>query len=134
MAAPLFDGGRRAAAVERRRAEVEALVAGVGRTLLAAMGEVEDALARIDRGQARVVGLEEEQAVARTLVEEAEARYAGGLSDYLPVVTAIRSAQAADRAVVSARRELLSQHVALYRALGGGLSPVAPRGLDEERR
>jgi NodT family efflux transporter outer membrane factor (OMF) lipoprotein len=134
LAAPLFDGGRRAAAVERRRAEVEAVVAVLGRTLLTAMGEVEDALVRIDRGQARVVALEEEQAVARTLVEEAEARYAGGLSDYLPVVTAIRSAQAADRAVVSARRELLSQHVALYRALGGGLSPVAPRGLDEERR
>ncbi|MCB9542253.1 MAG: efflux transporter outer membrane subunit [Myxococcales bacterium] len=134
LAGPIFDGGRRAAAVERRRAEVRAAIADLGQTLLTAMSEVEDALARIDRGFARVEALEAERAVAHTLVEEAEARYTGGLSDYLPVVTAIRSAQAADRAVLSARRELLVQHVALYRALGGGLTPAAPPGRDEERR
>lgn len=128
VAAPLIDGGRRSAVVERREAEVELAVAELGEALLGAMGEVEDALIRIDRGVARIEALEAEREVAYALVDEAEARYAAGLSDYLPVVTAIRSAQAADRSMVQARGALLVQHVALYRALGGGFSPAALEG------
>ena len=46
-----------------------------------------------------------------------------GLSSYLPVLTALVGMQEAERSELSARRQLLSHRIQLYRALGGGIEP-----------
>jgi outer membrane protein TolC len=52
-------------------------------------------------------------------VEGTRWRYAQGITDYLPVLTAVRELQAAQRELLSRRRELVSLRVQLFRALGG---------------
>lgn len=126
IAGPLFDGGRRAAVVEQREATVREALAAFGQSLLVALGEVEGALVAIEHARARLDVLAAELASSTALVDEAEARYLAGLGDYLPVVTAIRAQQAAERALLAARVELLRLHVTLHRALGGGFAPAPP--------
>lgn len=127
IAGPLIDGGRRAAVVEQQRAMVREGLAALGQAWLVALAEVEGALVAIGESAARLEILEAERRSAAQLVEEAEARYLAGLGDYLPVVTAIRGAQAAERALLAARVERLRLHVTLRRALGGGFEPARPR-------
>lgn len=126
VAGPIFDGGRRAAVVEQRRATVREALAALGQAWLVALGEVEGALVALEQSALRVATIEAERQTAAQLVEEAEARYLAGLGDYLPVVTAVRGEQAAERALLAARVERLRLHVALYRALGGGFEPARP--------
>lgn len=126
VAGPLIDGGRRAAVVEQRRATVREALAGLGQAWLVALGEVEGALVALEQAALRVATLDAERQSAAQLVEEAEARYLAGLGDYLPVVSAVRGEQAAERALLAARVERLRLHVALNRALGGGFEPARP--------
>ncbi len=119
LTAPLFDGGRLAAEQDRTEAVMKELVAGYGQTLLVAMREVEDALVQEDAQMRHLVHLETQTEVASAALREARGRYAAGLSDYLPVLTALTSHQAAQRSELSARRLLLSHRIQLHRALGG---------------
>ena len=88
---PLFNGGRLDANVDVARASYDATVANYRRVVLVAMQEVEDgitglaALARADR-QARVA-----VETARRVLELATARYEGGATTYLDVITAQQS-------------------------------------------
>ena len=120
LSAPLLDGGRRAAEVERRRAMLREQLAAYGQALLAALSEVESAL-RGERGQKEYLSAARAQVeAARLALSEARDRYVRGLSDYLPVLTAVRSVQQSELAVVSARRAILAERVRLHVALGGG--------------
>ena len=116
---PLLDGGRRRAEVERRRALADEYLLAYRDTVLTACHEVQDTLTT-ERWRARyVAGLEHELAVARETLDESRRRYLKGLSDYLPVLTALLSTHRTERLLVSARANLLVNRVALYRALGG---------------
>jgi multidrug efflux system outer membrane protein len=67
-------------------------------------------------------------------LREASQRYRKALNDYLPVLAALERTQELTRSLVTARRDLLTFRVNLYRALGGTwteqLEP-APRLSDE---
>ncbi len=117
--APLFEGGRIQAEVDRNRAVKLERLQAFGKTFLQALGEVEDALARERRQRDYLAALEGQLEAARSNLEEARRRYFHGLNDYLPVLTALSSFQQAQRAMITAKRELLSYRVQLYRALGG---------------
>ena len=52
-------------------------------------------------------------------VDAAQARYRQGLSDFLPVLSAIAMHQGAEAALLDARRQLISHRIQLHRALGG---------------
>ena len=120
LTAPLLDGGRRRAAVDAAKAEVEETVAAFGEVLLAAVGEVEDALAREETLRRHLDGLAAELAAAQRTLGEARSRYRSGLDDYLPVLTALLSVQSLERDILDRRTELILARVDLYRALGGG--------------
>ncbi|MBN2430625.1 MAG: efflux transporter outer membrane subunit [Acidobacteria bacterium] len=119
LTAPLFDGNRRKAEVERNEARVAELINAYGSVLLQAVREVEDALTQEEsqRQQLRDLGVQLE--LARSSLVRARARYANGLSDYLPVLTALQSQQQLERSIISARRQLISYRIQIYRALGG---------------
>lgn len=119
LVAPLFDGGRRSAEVDRSRAAVEERVWTFGKALLNAFKEVEDALVRERRQAEHLAALEVQISEARQTLDEARRRYAQGLIDYLPVLTALAGTHQAEQQKLSAQRQLLSYRVQLHRALGG---------------
>lgn len=117
--APVFDGGRRRAEVEFRRARLEELLSAFSQVYLVAVEEVETAILQERKGAERVARLEAQLAIAQQLLTETKNRYSQGLTDYLPVLAAVVTVQNLERALITSRRDLLSFRVALYRALGG---------------
>lgn len=119
LTGPLFDGGRRAAEVDRNRAVLEERLATYGSTILTALEEVENALVNEERQGELIDALERQLAAGRDTLAQARLQYANGLTDYLPVLAALTEVQQLERSVVTARRQWLAFRVQLYRALGG---------------
>jgi outer membrane protein, multidrug efflux system len=119
LLAPLFDGGLRAAAADRSRAVVAELAASYGQILLQALFEVETALVLEKAQLAHIEDLKQQVEISVETLAETRNRYREGITDFLPVITALRSLQAAEQSLLSARRQLLSYRVQLCRALGG---------------
>lgn len=119
LTAPLFDGFRRQAEVDRTLAVVEQRLSEYRLAVLTAIKEVEDALIRERKQREHIEGLSRQLKDARNALREASGRYQAGLSDYLPVLAALERTQSLARTLVVARRELLVTRIDLYRALGG---------------
>jgi NodT family efflux transporter outer membrane factor (OMF) lipoprotein len=134
LAAPLIDGGRRRAEVDRTKAVVAERLNAYGQVFLQAMKEVEDALLQEQQQREHVAELERQAGFSRHALEEAQARYVAGLSDYLPVLTALEALQRVERSELTARRQLLSFRIQLYRALGGSWMNELERGLQVSKR
>lgn len=116
---PLFDGFRRTAEVERTLAVVEQRLAEYRLIVLTAIQEVEEALIRETKQREYLEAMAEQLQDARNALREAGERYRKGLTDYLPVLSALERTQSLTRMTVNARRELLTFRLNLYRALGG---------------
>ena len=116
----LFDGGRTRANVAFAQAGYDAAVATWRKTVLGAMQEVEDGItgvATMDRATAQAQVAAQS---ARKVFDLAEARYEGGASGYIDVITAQQSLLTADlqAAQLAGQRQLAG--VFLVKALGGG--------------
>ena len=129
LTAPLFDGGRRRAEEARTRALLEERLAAYRATVLEAMRDVEDALVFETRLGERLTALEQQSASADRVLAEAERRYRKGAIDYLAVLSSLRGKQQLERDLLDVRRQLLSNRVALYRALGGSWNDTAQEAL-----
>ena len=120
IAQPLYAGGRLDANVEFARANYEATVASYRRVVLTAMQEVEDGitgLASLERADAQArIAVE----TARRVLELASARYEGGATTYLDVITAQQSLLSAERLAAQLAGQRLLTSVFLIKALGGG--------------
>ncbi|MGH0031819.1 MAG: TolC family protein [Myxococcota bacterium] len=126
LVAPLIDGGRRRAEVDRTRAELSERIRAYGRVVLGSLQEVEDALVQ-ERQQRRLIeSLELQLKLARQTLERLRDRYVKGATDYLDVLGALASQQDLERSLVTARRDLLEFRIALHRALAGGFPLEAP--------
>lgn len=121
----LFDGGRRRAQVDIRKADYDELAANYRQTVLGAFRDVEDALANA----AALAGQENElhsaaRSAARTEGLALE-RYRDGASDYLDVVTAQTASLDAQQAYLDVEVARRRAAVQMVRALGGGPSDAA---------
>jgi len=134
LTAPLFDGFRRQAEVERTLAVVEERLANYRLTVLTAIKDVEDALVRERRQREYIDALTRQQENTRNELREATERYRKGQNDYLPVLTALGRTQALTRTLVGARTDLLVYRLNLYRALGGSWTQElsAPPAFEEQ--
>lgn len=119
ITAPLFDGGRRWAEIDRSRAVLRENLAGYQKIVLNAFREVEDALAKNLETERRIDLLEEHVLATGATLRVATERYMNGLSDYLPVLTAQASHAESQSQLIAARRQLLSDRISLARSLGG---------------
>ena len=119
LTAPLFDGGRRSAEVDRTKAAMEDLLLGYGQVVLQALLDVDNALVSEARQRENVALQERQLELARQSLTEAQTRYANGLTDYLNVLTSLRTVQQSEQMKLAAERQLLGYRVQLYRALGG---------------
>jgi len=119
LTAPIFDGKRRAAEVDRSLAVVDEKVSAYRQTVLTAIKEVEDALVSESKQREHINGLEKVTATARKALKEAGNRYRKGLTDYLPVLTQLLTVQGLERNLIQQQANLLGARISLYRALGG---------------
>ncbi|MGZ5130614.1 MAG: efflux transporter outer membrane subunit [Caldimonas sp.] len=116
---PLLSGGRIGANVDAARANYDATVANYRRVVLTAMQEVEDGitgLAALERADAQA---RTAVATARRVLELATARYEGGATTYLDVITAQQSLLAAERLAAQLAGQRLLTSVFLVKARGG---------------
>ena len=118
---PLWDWGGRRAAVEESRAAYEEALAVFTRSYLEALAEVDGILFSEAQRREEIVLVEQQVTALRAAVDEARNRYVNGLSDYLPVLTAVTELQEAERNLLTFRRQLIALRITLHRALGGPL-------------
>lgn len=119
IAAPIIDGGRRAAEVDRTKAVVKERLYDYSQRFLNAMQDVENAMVQELQQARHIKELRKQYELAKQSLEQAQQRYRSGLSDYLPVLTSLQSVQNIERTVLSAERDHLLFRVQLYRGLGG---------------
>ncbi|MEM8609244.1 MAG: TolC family protein [Myxococcota bacterium] len=117
--APIFDGLLGRSQINQQRAIVQELVEQYAETIITAISEVEGALVLERQERLRIQYLEDEFRLATITLEATRDRYRAGLSDFLPVLTALQTRQVAELQLVASRRQLVSYRVQLYRALGG---------------
>ena len=122
LSIPVFEGGRNRANLNLAKARYDEAVANHEARLLTALREVEDALSDVQQRQQQGNVQQEAQQAAARAVQVAQARYDRGVSTYLDVTDAQRSALAADRAAAQIRTQRLLAAVSVARALGGGWS------------
>jgi NodT family efflux transporter outer membrane factor (OMF) lipoprotein len=131
LTAPIFDGKRRAAEVDRSLAVVDEKVSAYRQTVLTAIKEVEDALVSEAKQREHIKGLEKVTATARKALKEAGNRYRKGLTDYLPVLTQLLTVQGLERELIQQQANLLETRISLYRALGGTwMESLSPWGIE----
>lgn len=124
---PLFDAGRNQANLDVAVARRNIAVANYELTIQTAFREVADALAA-RRWLAEQIAAQERGLIAeRDRAELAELRYRNGVADYIEVLDAQRQLFAAEQQLIQTRQAQLSNAVALYVALGGGLN-TGPAG------
>ncbi len=119
---PLFDGGKRRAALRQARAQFDEAAANYRTTVIGAFRDVEDALAAA-RDLSREAD-EQQRAVkaAETTSQLSFTRYREGAADYLEVVTSQTDALNAERTLLAVETRRAQASVALVRALGGPVS------------
>jgi len=123
---PLLDGGAAAANVRAQQAALAQAQASYRAAVLAALKDVEDALVGLaaDRQRADALQVAAQSAADAALL--ATQRYQSGLIDFQTVLETQRTQLGAQDSVAAIRTDIASDHVRLYKALGGGWQPVPP--------
>ena len=120
LLAPIIDGGRRRAEVERTESIASEALHQYGQTVLDALLEVEDALTREKRQLEYLISVDRQLELAGQATERIRDRYLNGAEDYQRVLTSLISEQRLQRTRLTAKRELFENRVNLCRALAGG--------------
>lgn len=122
---PLIDGGRLQARVRAQEAVLDEARVNHRATVLAALKEVEDTLVALRAAREQQGHQQAAVEAARRAALLAEQRYAAGLVDITSVLLTQRTLLAAEDALATTAASLATQHVRLYKALGGGWTPTA---------
>jgi len=117
---PLLDFGRLDALINIAEFQAQALLIDYRRAIVAAVGDVDQAIKRysaeLDRLRSLRVALDE----GRRAVELARQRYDRGLTDFLNVLDAERQEYDLEDQYAAEQQVVAVQFIALYKALGGG--------------
>ncbi len=117
---PLFNAGKNRARVEMRESQNRQSLYSYEKTLLQALREVEDALVSLRKNGEESTAQKARVTAQQRVLELADMRYRGGVSEYLEVLDAQRSLFTAELDEASATTEHSKSLVRLYKALGGG--------------
>lgn len=120
LLAPIFQGGRLRAEVERARGRHEELLQLYRQTILEALRDVENALVALEQLGEQEKEQQEASTEANRAFALAELRYRSGLTDTLNLLTAQNTWLNTQNAVVQTRFARVNAMVSLYKALGGG--------------
>lgn len=118
LLAPIFDGGRKAAEVERTKAVLSEAIHSYGQTVLEAFNEVENSIIREKQQKKLLDNLKIQLDLSKNIVNQTQERYFNGGIDYLRFITALMSHQSLERSYLTAKRDIILYRISLYRALG----------------
>ncbi|HEX4693194.1 efflux transporter outer membrane subunit [Sphingomonas sp.] len=116
---PIFRAGAGRANVAISQAQRDAAVATYEKTIQTAFREVSDALARRGTIGAQLTATRDERDAAADNYRLSDARYRGGIDNFLQSLDAQRSLYSAQRTLVTTQLTAASNLVTLYRTLGG---------------
>jgi NodT family efflux transporter outer membrane factor (OMF) lipoprotein len=116
----IFNAGSVKANIEVQKALTEQAGLAYQKTVLTALQDVENALVAYSYEQQRHKALEDTVAANRKAVDLATQLYAQGQTEFLSVLDSQRSLFAAEDSLVQSTRNLSTDVVAIYKALGGG--------------
>jgi multidrug efflux system outer membrane protein len=116
----IFDNGKIQGRIDEAKGREEELLAAYRAATIAAFSDVENALGNISHLVAQEDALRDQVAQAGKVLGAARRKYAAGYGDFLIVIEAERTLNAARDQFADIHRARLVALVALYKALGGG--------------
>lgn len=116
---PALNLGRVRTGVSAARAREDAARAEYGQVVLAAIEEVESALAGYHASQSRLAQLEAASAASERAAELARMRFAEGITDFLQVLDAERTQLESQDLLAEGRTAAATAYAAVYKAIGG---------------
>jgi multidrug efflux system outer membrane protein len=123
---PIFDAGRIKFNIEVKN-ELQAQAAeNYQQTVLNALKDVEDSLVSYRTEQLRHVALVDAATAAHQAVDLARQQYDQGITDFITVLDAERDEFGTQDAVAQSDRNISTDLIALYKALGGGWEVMLP--------
>ncbi|HEX4183225.1 MAG TPA: efflux transporter outer membrane subunit [Caulobacteraceae bacterium] len=122
---PIFDSGVNNAKLSYAKAQRDAAVAQYEKAIQSAFSDVANALAQRGTADDLVRAQQDLVTSSNGSYELSKARYERGVGAYLDTLTAEISLFNAEQSLVGAQLTRASNVVALYRALGGGVSAVS---------
>ena len=117
---PVFDGGALRAQVRAQEAALQQAQVGYEESVLGALKDVEDALVALQGDRDRLQRLSAAAEAAGNAALLAQNQYASGLVDFQTVLDTQRTLLSAQDSVASTAASVSTDHVRLYKALGGG--------------
>lgn len=120
IAAPLLDGGRRRAEVDRTKEKREQKVSSYGQTVLTALREVKDAFSRELARREQLRSNRKSYRLARENQQQVTTRFRNGKVNYSEVLSALINRYENKRELIIKRRELVESRIQTYRVLSGG--------------
>ncbi|HEX9421005.1 MAG TPA: efflux transporter outer membrane subunit [Methylomirabilota bacterium] len=120
---PIFQGGRLRANLDATKARYRQAVAAYTNQILAAYGDVEDALTDLRAFTNEVGSLRGAVSASQDYLRFAQAQYKYGLVDYLIVIDAERTLLANQLSLAQTVNLQMVASIQLIKALGGGWSP-----------
>ena len=117
---PLFGFGRLKAAERIARENYYEALFAYEASVLQAVSDVEGALSAIHQHREQLARQEELVLLNQEVLEKSQALYRAGLSNYLDLLDAERTAYESRLALTSQRAGLFIDYISLYKALGGG--------------
>lgn len=125
LSVPLFDGGRRRAAVSSAQASHALALASWRQGVRTVVKEVEQALVNLDAGARRTEDAERAAEEYRRYFHAIEVNWRAGNDSLLTLEEARRSALSAEISLLTLQQNRVQYWIALYKALGGGWQPGA---------
>jgi NodT family efflux transporter outer membrane factor (OMF) lipoprotein len=129
MSDTLFDAGRRRAVSDSAIANYDGTVASYRQTTLTAFQEVEDNLAALRILETEATQQRQATASASESLQLFTNRYAGGVDNYLQVITAQTVLLTNERNDIDIQRRRMDASVLLVKAVGGGWDTTQLPGL-----
>ncbi|HEY4956449.1 MAG TPA: efflux transporter outer membrane subunit [Caldimonas sp.] len=120
---PVFDGGAARAQVDVQQAALDQARQVYRGAVLVALSDVENALVALRGDRVRLVRLGNAAAAAANAAMLARQQYSSGLVDFQTVLETQRTLLGTQDGVAGASADVSSDHVRLYKALGGGWTP-----------
>ncbi|WP_185269746.1 TolC family protein, partial [Chryseobacterium indologenes] len=121
LAAPIFQKKQLKTAYETAMIEQEKAAINFKQSVMTAVGEVSDAMAKTQGTSERLQLLEQRTAILDKGIGDALKLYKSGMATYLEVITAQNNKLQNDLEAINVTLERLNAEVDLYRALGGGV-------------
>jgi len=117
---PLFNRKKLKTQYEVSKIEREKVVLQFRQSVLNAVGEVSDALVKVEKLKARQVIVATRVSTLKQATDNANLLFKNGMANYLEVITAQSNVLQSELELASIKRQQLSAVAELYRSLGGG--------------